>query len=115
MISVKICRDGSGIIRKYTISGHANYSEYGDDLVCCAISILAHNVLASLVEVCEIEENSIDYAADKNKGYLDVNLPRNLEKSKLDKSQILLKSLEVGVKSVIESYPGYVTLEYGEV
>ena len=40
---------------------------------------------------------------------------KNIEKLKLDKAQILLESLVVGINSVIESYPEYVALKNGEV
>ena len=44
-----------------------------------------------------------------------MNLPMDLDKNILDKTQIVLKTFEVGVKSIIENYPRYVTLKYREV
>jgi uncharacterized protein YsxB (DUF464 family) len=115
MLKIKIFKDKQGYIKRYTVEGHANYDAYGKDIVCAAISVLTQTALFSLVEVCGVEEDKIDYFIDDITGYLDVNLPVDIDFSLLDKTEIVLKSLEVGIKSVIESYPKYVTLEYGEV
>lgn len=115
MIKVKIFRDKSNYIRKYTISGHANFDDYGKDIVCAAISVLGQTTLLSLVEVCGLEEESIKYSIDDKTGFLDVNLPKDIEKPILENTQIVLNTLIVGVNSVIESYSKYVTLQYREV
>ena len=112
MIIAKIYRDKNDYIKRYAISGHSNYAEYGDDIVCAGVSALAQTVLISLVEVCEIEENTIKCKIDDQTGFLDVSLPKDIEAFKLEKSQILLKSLVVGIYSIIESYPDYINLEY---
>lgn len=115
MIIARILKDKNNYIKRYTIEGHANYDDYGKDIVCAAISVLAQTTLISLVEVCGLEKKTIKYSIDDEFGFLDVNLPRNIEISILEKTQIVLKTLVVGINSVIESYPEYVTLEYGEV
>lgn len=115
MIIAKIYRDNDNYIKKYTIKGHAEYDEHGKDIICAAISVLSQTALLSLVEVCGLEEKTIKYSIDEKTGFLDVNLPKDIEISILEKTQIVLNSLVVGINSVIESYPEYVTLEYREV
>ncbi len=112
MIIAKIYKDKDGYIRRYSVSGHADYAEYGYDIVCAGVSALTQTVLISLVEVCKIEESSIEYKIDDKTGFLNVSLPRDIEAYKLENSQILLKSLVVGINSIIESYPDYINLEY---
>ncbi|WMM23544.1 ribosomal-processing cysteine protease Prp [Tissierella sp. MB52-C2] len=114
MIVAKIFRDEKNKIKKYTIEGHANYDSYGKDIVCAAMSVLSQTTLLSLVKVCGIDEKTIKYSID-DIGFLSVELPNNIEDDKLEKTQILLESLVVGIKSIIESYPEYVTLKNGEV
>ena len=97
------------------VTGHANYDDYGKDIVCAAMSILAQTTLLSLVEVCGLDENTIKYSIDEKSGFIDVELPKDIEISILEKTQILLESLIVGINSIVESYPEYVTLENGEV
>lgn len=112
MIKIKVFKDNSNLIKRYTILGHANYRPSGEDIVCSAVSILGYTVLRSLVEVCGIDEKEISYKVDEKTGYLDVTLPNVLSDSVLKDTQVLLNAFVVGVKSLIESYPKYVTLEY---
>lgn len=111
MIKVKVYKDLS-LINRYIISGHANYNAYGEDIVCAAVSILGITALNSLVEVCGLDENEISYKIDGEKGYLDVKLPDIQDESLLKNTQIVLNTFLVGMKSLIESYPKYITLEY---
>jgi len=115
MIIAKVYKDSNNYIKKYTIKGHAGYDESGKDIICAAISVLSQTALLSLVEVCGLEEKTIKYSIDEKTGFLDVILPKDIEISILEKTQIVLNSLVVGINSVIESYPEYVTLEYREV
>lgn len=112
MIRAKIYKDSEGYIRRYSVSGHANYAEYGFDIVCAGVSALTQTTLISLVEVCKIEEDSIKYKVNDKTGFLDVSLPKDIEAFKLENSQILLKALVVGIDSIIENYPDYINLEY---
>ena len=115
MIKVIIFKNKDNYIEKYNISGHANYDTKGKDIVCAAVSALAQTTLISLVEVCGIEENKIKYFIDEEKGILDVSMPSIIEIDIRDKSEIVLRTLEIGIKSIQTSYPEFVTLKYEEV
>ena len=112
MITAKIYRDKYNYIRRYSISGHAAYDEHGKDIVCSAISVLGQTTLLSLVEVCGIKESEIQYSVDEETGYLNVILPNIIEASRLENTQIVLKTLVLGIESIIENYPGYINLKY---
>ncbi|MBU5455460.1 ribosomal-processing cysteine protease Prp [Caproiciproducens sp. MSJ-32] len=113
MIEVKIYVDSEDNIIRYTISGHSGYDVKGQDIVCSAVSVLAQNTLNSLVEVCGISEERIDYSINEKKGFLDVIIPSELDKDTKIKVETVLKTLELGIKSIVENYPKYVTLKYG--
>lgn len=115
MIIAEIYRDKNNFILGYRVKGHANYDTYGKDIVCAAMSVLSQTTLLSLVEVCDIAEKSIKYSINEKTGFLDVKLSKDIDSIKLDKAQILFKSLIVGINSIIESYPEYVSLKNGEV
>ena len=112
MIIAKIYRDKDNYIRRYSIRGHAGYDAHGKDIVCAAISVLAQTALLSLVEVCGLEESEIEYSIDEKTGFLDVMLPNNIEASRLENTQIVLKTLVLGIKSIIDNYPRYINLKY---
>ncbi|NLV89822.1 MAG: ribosomal-processing cysteine protease Prp [Tissierellia bacterium] len=113
MIIVRVYRDHENYIKKYTVEGHANFDEYGKDIVCAAVSVLAQTTLLALVDVCGLKEDRIKYEIDDNRGFLNVELPIDIEKPELDKTQIVLETFFLGIKSIIESYPEYVKLENG--
>ena len=110
MVKVTIYRDEMNNIVRYIVKGHAGYAEYGQDIVCSAISILAQNTLMSLIEVCGLTEEEITYDIDD--GYLEIKLSEDIEYKKFDDCQIVLKTFELGVKSIYESYSEYLTLIY---
>jgi len=114
MIHVVIYKDKRGNIKGYNISGHAEYDIYGKDIVCAAVSVLAQTVLMSLVEVCRVNEDDLEYFID-DKGIMDVKITKDLSLPVLDKADVVLKTFELGIKSIIESYSKYVSLGYKEV
>jgi len=115
MTRITLYKDVKGSIFKYTVKGHTGYSTSGSDIVCAAVSMLTQTVLIALNEVSEIDENNIDYYIDEKNGILEVSIPKDLPKKQIYDANIILKTMEVGIKALIESYPKYITLEYGEV
>lgn len=115
MTKITILKNNNGSIVEYEIKGHTGYGAYGEDILCASISILSQTALISLNEVCGIEENSISYSIDDKSGYIKVSLPFDIPKAQRDKADIVLKTMEVGLKGLIEIYPDYITLKYREV
>ncbi|MCR3955439.1 MAG: ribosomal-processing cysteine protease Prp [Gudongella sp.] len=112
MIKVIIWTDKSGRITSFEMSGHAEYGPYGEDIVCAAASVLGYTALRAIVEIAGVDEESLDYKVDDDMGYMMVNLGTELENGNLSDSQVILRTYEVGIRSMIESYPKYITLEY---
>lgn len=115
MIKIEICKDMAGNIFKYSVEGHAGYSTKGNDIVCSAVSVLAQTTLIALNEVGKIDEYFIDYSIDEEKGFLEVIISRDLPNEELNTANIILETMEVGIKAIIDSYPEYITLKYREV
>lgn len=55
MIKVKINYDGN-VIKGFKVSGHANYDEYGKDIVCASVSTV---VITSINLALKIDEKSV--------------------------------------------------------
>lgn len=115
MIKIEIYKNALGNIFKYLVEGHAGYAESGNDIVCAAVSMLTQTTLIALNEVAEIDEKYIEYKIDEEKGILEVSIPKDLPNEKLNIANTILKTMEVGVKALIDSYPKYITLKYREV
>ena len=87
--------------------------------ITALISILSNAIIeAGMFEIPAIGSNVggiPEVIIDNKTGFLDVNLPENIENDLLKNAQIVLNTLVVGINSVIESYPKYVTLQNREV
>ncbi len=114
MINVHIFRDRDNIVC-FEIVGHSDYAQHGKDIVCAAVSVLAQTSLMALVEVCGIEESRLSYNIDDELGNIVVSLPEDIDAEEIEKSQIVFKTFELGIKAIIESYPNNVALITREV
>jgi hypothetical protein len=109
MISVNIKRDSKNHIVEYRVFGHADYDEYGKDIVCSAVSVLTQAALIGLKEVAGID---VDYSiAD---GVLICTLPP-LEDGKRKEADILLDTMYCALDNIRSSYPGNLTVIEEEV
>lgn len=95
MIEVRFLRK-SGDLIGFTYDGHADYDEYGKDIVCAAVTAQCMMVYNGLDEIMKIK-NKIDI--DQNGGYLSVSIDSasSLEKKE---AQILMETLLLGIKAI---------------
>ncbi|MTI68756.1 MAG: ribosomal-processing cysteine protease Prp [Firmicutes bacterium] len=110
MTNIKFFKNSNGDIVKYILKGHTGFEESGKDIVCSAVSVLAITGANSLNEVC-----NINIKVNMEDGYLEVLIPEDINTEKRDKANVVIETILVGIKSTMESYPDYITLEYGEV
>lgn len=101
MINIYIYKDKE-VAYGFKVTGHSDYAEHGKDIVCSAVSALTQTMLMTLKNMYGHECKYI-----MRNGYMEVNL-RDVEG--LKESQILFKSLELGIAAIQEQYPKYVEL-----
>lgn len=107
MIEVSIDKDLEGNIKSLTISGHAGYGEYGQDIVCSAVSVLAINLVNSIEEFTDDK-----FELDMDDGYFKLILNSGLSTS----SKLLLDSCILGIKSIKKQYGNnYIKIKFQEV
>jgi uncharacterized protein len=102
MVKVKIL-ENDNLKLGFKISGHAlsasersnSTEEY--DLICNSVSVLSQSVVIGIEEVIGL---TIKY--EIKDGFLNVNLS-NIEIQDIEKCQVLLKTFEKSVESLIES------------
>lgn len=85
------------------ISGHAGYDKQGRDIVCAAVSILAHNLVLSLEALTPDK-----IFVEERQGYTEIIWNVLSEKGK-----ILVDSFFLGVCAIERDYPG-VHIKYGK-
>lgn len=109
MIKINVVRDNKNNIQKFTVKGHAGFSEYGSDIVCAAISAIACTAVGAMknmVGTCDYEEKD---------GYIECIVPQNISYEKRKIANIILETVVLGFKQVEFSYRKYVSVSEKEV
>lgn len=99
MIKIKVYYEGK-YVKKITLKGHANYAEYGSDIVCSAVSstyLCTVNGILSIsdkIEATDHEVNVLEYDEVNDKllnnmisllSSLEVTYPKNIH---IDKEEM---------------------------
>jgi hypothetical protein len=92
------------------VSGHAFFDEHGKDIVCAGVSALATTGYNSLS--FHIGEEKIRLEIDESKGYLKFEIIDG-NKEDYEKSNLILKTIEIGIDSIAQAYAGHVTVKKG--
>lgn len=109
MIQVTIQRDRDKTIKGIEIKGHAGYAEYGQDVICAAVSALALN-MANSVEV--FTDDHFEGSAAEDGGSFTFSFPEEIS----PESQLLMKSLVLGLESIRDDYGAeYINFRFREV
>ena len=109
MISITVSIDKNGEYKRIEFNGHALFAEYGTDIVCAAVSILALNTLNSIEIFCE---DIISVEEDTENGLLAAEFKNKLS----EKAKLLMDSLLLGLDGISKEYgKKYVTILRQEV
>ena len=110
MITVTLLRAG-GRIQGFTCSGHAGYGTAGKDIVCSAVSALTQTCLIGLTQVANIQAGVSISETDGIACILEADMPEE----QAQKAQLLLETLEAGLRSIDEAYPKTLKIRSREV
>jgi uncharacterized protein YsxB (DUF464 family) len=108
MVDAKI-RKSSGNIVSVILSGHAESSDEGYDMVCSAVSAVSLTITNGLTEILKVKPN-----ISMEDGFLSLYL-ESLSEEDIDKSQVLLQTMLLGLKSIEFNYGEYISVEIEEV
>ena len=99
MIKVKSYIEDNKLV-KISIKGHANYKDYGNDIVCASVSSIA---LCTINAIYSFTDKSID--VKENSGSLEINI--------LDQDEITIKLLDNMIRCLADiekDYPSNIKL-----
>lgn len=105
-----IIRTREGNIVEYEVSGHSGYEDRGRDIVCAGVSAIAQTAAVGLCH-----HLSTAPVWQQKEGYLKVKLRTPLKRDEAQAAQVILKTMQLGIEALSESYPEYVAVEYEEV
>ena len=103
MIKVKTYIKDNNLVR-ISITGHANYKDYGNDIVCASVSSIA---LCTINAIYSFKDNTID--VKESSGNLDIKI---LEQDKI--STTLLENMIRCLSDIEKDYPSNIKLSKEE-
>lgn len=102
MIQITItCTDN--LIKGFKVEGHAGYKTEGEDIYCAGVSAITQTALLGLIQHLQNEP-----AHKVKKGFLSCALPEKLIEDEMNKAQVILSTMEAGLRSLQDAYPDYI-------
>lgn len=92
------------MITGYRVSGHANYAEAGEDIICSAVSALTQAPIMGLVRHLKLNPS---YDVNQKDGVLEVAL----NSAPSDLTEAILETMLYGVESIAKQCPKYVRIK----
>ncbi|AEB76530.1 ribosomal-processing cysteine protease Prp [Clostridium botulinum] len=108
MIKVTLKKKNENIV-SFEIEGHAGFDEYNRDIVCSAVSAISQTTLIGILEVLNIhvEYQMVD-------GFLSLSIEEKTMEE-IEKCQVLLHTMQLGLKSMEQVYKDYINVREEEV
>ncbi len=108
MIKIEIQRQNNRITY-FEIKGHADFSGFGEDVICAAVSSVGQMTIYWLIESLKLKEK-LEYV--EKDGLITCDLKESeLTDEELEKADILIESMYSYLKAVARSYSEFVRLE----
>lgn len=103
-----LCDRSSNIIKGFEISGHAGAAEYGSDIVCASVSVLAINTQNAIERFCDDEFEQSSNEEDGSMRFVIKDLPGH-------DAGLLLAAAYLGFEEIAKEYDDFVSMEIKEV
>lgn len=110
MTKVKLIRARrQGYLIGFEAAGHSGYGEYGDDIVCAAVSVLTTVTVRGLQQRLQLQPR---VEIDEDDGVLTCMLdPKSMDEATFLRAQDLLETMAMGLKEIAKDYPAHVLVE----
>ena len=100
MITITIRKEKDKVVA-FSVTGHAEYADEGQDIVCSAVSALTINTVNSIEQL-----TSDRICTAQSDGELHAEMLGTVS----PEAHLLLQSMYLGLQSVAEQYPGHVKI-----
>ncbi|MBE5799475.1 MAG: ribosomal-processing cysteine protease Prp [Clostridiales bacterium] len=109
MTNITVYRFSDGSLAGLMAKGHSQDSGLeGNDLVCCAVSVLMETGANALEEIVGLNTDDICQMDD---GYLQYIIPADLDQERKQKAEIVLRTIEQGLKDIQKIYPKFIRIQ----
>lgn len=93
-------------IAKVEVSGHGEYGDLGEDIVCSGISILTITMLNGLSEIVGIQ----DLNRKVDEGYTSFEIPEIKDPVRKIQTDVLMETFRLGVGATAAAYGDYIKM-----
>ena len=107
MINVVIEKDPSGKICSFTMDGHADYAEHGQDIVCAGASAVSFGAINSIMVLTNVEP---EIEQKNGGGFLRCVIPETTTKKEMEKVQLLLEGMVVSLQTIEQQYGDFINV-----
>ena len=97
MTTITITKSSNDTYKSIECLGHAGFAEYGNDIVCSAISVLTINLINS---IDKLTDDKISVDQNEDDGYISISFENEPSKE----ADLLLRSFELGIDSIFREY-----------
>ncbi|MBQ1893432.1 MAG: ribosomal-processing cysteine protease Prp [Clostridia bacterium] len=94
----------------FRAKGHTGYAEAGEDIVCAAVSALTQTAYLGIGELV-----GADMRLEQKDGELSLMLAEDISEEELNKAQLILGTMLLGLRSIEENYSDYLKVIKREV
>jgi uncharacterized protein YsxB (DUF464 family) len=108
MIKVTISRDANKKVDGFTMSGHADFSEHGKDLVCAGASAVSFGS----VNAIEVLTGVVPEIEQGQGGFLRCTFPNDLQQEVQEKVQLLLEAMVVSLETIERDYGKHIKITF---
>ncbi|MCR4399345.1 MAG: ribosomal-processing cysteine protease Prp [Syntrophomonadaceae bacterium] len=105
MVTVTLVRHGQ-VITGFEVTGHAEYEEEGKDIICAGVSAVTQTAVAGLL-LHLLHPPQVE----REKGWLLCRLPAGMTPAEQEKAQVILTTMEAGLRALEAGYPEYVKIQ----
>lgn len=109
MVRIDIIRDDAMNIRSFKVSGHADFADHGEDIVCSAVSVLAQTSIQGLKMVAGI---GIRY--EMRDGFVSCRISGELTEKQQIMSTAILETMYIGFVNLKKGYKKHIDLRENE-
>ena len=106
MINIIIIKEKQKI-KTIEATGHSGYAEFGQDIVCSAVSTLMETLANGLTEIVKA---NVKVEVDEEIPKLHITL-LDKDKENFEKAQLLMETTVLGLKGVADGYRKFIRLK----
>jgi len=109
MIKAVVYHDAQGKIKGFRIKGHSGFDTAGKDIVCSAVSAIVYTALGGLDELAGFRN------FEESDGFMECRVPDDLGEGERYITDIILKTMIIGLRQIETDYGKYIQIRFEEV